>query len=203
MVPVENTGNATIRHGIAFVVSAPSGAGKHTILERVLAEDANLGYSVSATTRSPRRGEKEGTHYHFLDRQSFERRVSAGDFVEWAEVHGNLYGTLRTELERLAASGNDIIFELDVQGMNNLKEAGVDVVTVFIMAPTVEELERRLQARGTDSAEVITLRVANARDEIAARDQFDYVIVNEQLEEAVADLKAIIRAERCRSTRQR
>ncbi len=202
MVPEPHTGNSPKREGIIFVLSAPSGAGKHTILERVLAKDTNLAYAVSATTRPPRRGEGEGTHYYFLDRPTFERRVAAGDFVEWAEVHGNLYGTLRTELERLTASGKDIILELDVQGMKNIQNADIDAVTVFIMAPSVEELGRRLRARGTDNPEVIDLRVANAPEEIAARDRFDYVIINERIDEAVADLEAIIRAERCRSGRQ-
>lgn len=183
------------------MVSAPSGAGKRTILERVRAKDADLGYSVSATTRPPRTGEVDGVDYHFLDRETFERRIASGDFLEWAEVHGNLYGTLREDLDRLLTSGKDAVLELDVQGMKNVKDAGMDVVTVFIMAPTLEELERRLQARGTDSPETIALRVANARAEIAARDRFDYVIVNERVGDATADLEAIIRAERRRSKR--
>ncbi|MCC6695268.1 MAG: guanylate kinase [Candidatus Hydrogenedentes bacterium] len=188
--------------GIVFVVSAPSGAGKRTVLERVFAQDARLGLSVSATTRPPRTGEVHGKDYYFLDRDTFARRVQAGDFVEWAEVHGNAYGTLREELDRLLASGKDTVLELDVQGMRNVKRIGLDAVTIFIMAPSMEELKRRLRARGTDSAEVVDLRLANARAEIAARGEFDYVIVNDRLEDAAADLAAILRAERCRARRQ-
>ncbi|MCC6489836.1 MAG: guanylate kinase [Candidatus Hydrogenedentes bacterium] len=190
------------RRGIVFVVSAPSGAGKRTVLERVFAQDTRLDLSISATTRPPRTGEVHGKDYYFLDREMFERRVEAGDFVEWAEVHGNLYGTLRDELDRLVASGKDTVLELDVQGMRNVKRIGLDAATIFIMAPSMAELERRLRARATDSAEVIDLRLANAREEIAARAEFDYVIVNDRVEEAAADLAAILRAERCRASRQ-
>lgn len=199
-VPEKNAGS--VRHGIVFVLSAPSGAGKRTVLKRVFEKDTRLGYSVSATTRPPRAGEVEGKDYYFLDRDTFDRRVSAGDFVEWAEVHGNLYGTLQEELERLTASGKDTVLELDVQGMRNLKTRGLDMVSVFVVAPSHEELERRLRSRGTDRPEVIELRLSNARNEIAARREFDYVIVNERLDEAVVDLQAIIRAERCRAHRQ-
>ncbi|GMU93851.1 MAG: guanylate kinase [Candidatus Hydrogenedentota bacterium] len=193
--------DTTARRGTLFVVSAPSGAGKHTILERVLARDKRLGYSVSATTRSPRRGEVDGTHYHFMDRASFERRVAEGDFVEWAEVHGNLYGTLRSELERLVGSGKDIVLELDVQGMRNVKRAGLDAVTVFIMAPTVEDLERRLKARATDPPEEISLRLANAKEELAARGEYDHVIVNADIDQATAEFEEIVRSARERAAR--
>lgn len=202
MGQAEDTAKVPVRRGIVFVVSAPSGAGKRTVLERVFAQDALLGFSVSATTRPPRKGEVHGKDYYFLDRDAFARRVQAGDFVEWAEVHGNAYGTLREELDRLLVSGKDTVLELDVQGMRNVRRIGLDAVTIFIMAPSVEELERRLRARGTDSADVIELRLANARAEIAARSEFDYVIVNDRLDDAAADLAAILRAERCRSSRQ-
>ena len=198
----DETGSGQKRRGIVFVVSAPSGAGKRTVLERVFAQDAHLGFSISATTRPPRKGEAHGKDYYFLDRDTFERRVQAGDFVEWAEVHGNAYGTLREELDRLLASGKDTVLELDVQGMRTVRRIGLDAVTVFIMAPSLDELERRLRARATDSAEVIDLRLANARAEIASRGEFDYVVVNGRLDDAVADLAAIIRAERCRTRRQ-
>lgn len=198
----QETKPESARRGIVFVLSAPSGGGKRTVLKGVFESDLRLGYSVSATTRPPRNGETEGTDYYFLDRDTFEQRIAVGDFVEWAEVHGNLYGTLQDELERLTISGKDTVLELDVQGMRNLKTSGLDIVSVFVMAPSLEELERRLRARGTDDPEVIELRLTNARDEIAARHEYDYVIVNEHLDEAVADLKAIIRAERCRSYRQ-
>jgi len=179
-----------------FVVSAPSGAGKHTILKRVLARDPELTYSISATSRPPRPGEQDGREYYFLDRAEFERRAAAGEFAEWAEVHGNLYGTLRRELDRIAASGKDALLELDVQGMRNMKRMGVAPVTVFIMAPSFEELEQRLRARGTDSGEVIAVRLKNARREVAAKDEFDHVIVNVDIREAVAELEAIVKRAR-------
>jgi len=179
-----------------FVVSAPSGAGKHTILKRMLAHDPDLTYSISATTRKPRPGEQDGREYYFLERAEFERRVAAGEFAEWAEVHGNLYGTLRSELERIRATGKDALLELDVQGMRNVKRMGVRPVTVFIMAPSFEELEQRLRARGTDSDEVIAVRLNNARNEVAAKDEFDHVIVNVDIRDAVAELDAIVKKAR-------
>ncbi len=202
MSPSQENTAGPARRGIVFVLSAPSGAGKRTVLKGVFDKDLRLGYSVSATTRPPRSGEVEGVDYYFLDREAFERRVATGDFVEWAEVHGNLYGTLQDELERLTASGEDTVLELDVQGMRNLKARGLDMVSVFVMAPSPEELERRLTKRGTDKPDVIELRLANANAEIAARREYDYVIVNEHLDEAVQDLAAIVRAERCRAHRQ-
>ncbi|HRI89901.1 MAG TPA: guanylate kinase, partial [Candidatus Hydrogenedentes bacterium] len=179
--------------GRVFVVSAPSGAGKHTVLKRVLARDEKLAYSISATTRPPRAGEQDGREYYFLDRDTFEERIAAGEFAEWAEVHGNLYGTPRSELNRIIATGNDVLLELDVQGMRNVKRLGLDMVSVFIMAPSAEELEQRLRSRGTDSPEVIALRLKNAREEMAAKDEYDHVIVNVDIREAVAELEGIIR----------
>ncbi|MCC6155902.1 MAG: guanylate kinase [Candidatus Hydrogenedentes bacterium] len=182
-----------------FVVSAPSGAGKHTVLKRTLAHDPDLTYSISATTRKPRVGEQDGREYYFLERPEFEQRVAAGEFAEWAEVHGNLYGTLRSELDRIVSSGKDALMELDVQGMRNVTGLGIDAVTVFIMAPSLEELEQRLRARGTDSEEVIALRLKNAIKEIASRREYDHVIVNVDIRDAVAELEAIIRAARERT----
>lgn len=181
-----------------FVVSAPSGAGKHTILRRVLARDPELALCVSASSRGPRPAEEDGKDYFFLDREELLRRVEAGDFVEWAEVHGNLYGTLREELGRKLASGKDVILQVDVQGMRNLKTAGIDFVSIFVMAPTLEDLEERLQRRGADSPNEIAMRIANAEAELAARYEFDHIIVNKNLDEAVADFEAIVRAQRAR-----
>jgi guanylate kinase len=129
---------------------------------------------------------------------AFEKRREAGELFEWAEVHGNLYGTLKSEIERLTAAGNDMVLELDVQGMRNVKRAGMDAVTVFIMAPKVEELGKRLRARGTDSPEAIAMRLRNAEAEIAARHEYDYVIVNKELDTAVAEFEAIVRSRRLR-----
>lgn len=187
------------KSGRIFVVSAPSGAGKHTILKRTLRNDPKLTYSISATTRKPRAGEQDGREYYFLERPMFEQRVAKGEFAEWAEVHGNLYGTLRSELDRIISSGNDALMELDVQGMRNVKGLGIDAVTVFIMAPSLEELEQRLRARGTDNEKVIALRLKNAITEIAARREYDHVIVNVDIRDAVAALEEIIKAARERT----
>jgi len=182
-----------------FVVSAPSGAGKHTVLQRVLSVDPNVVYSISATTRPPRAAEQNGRDYYFIDESTFLRRRGAGEFAEWAQVHGCLYGTLHGELERRISSGKDVILQIDVQGMRNLKKLRPDTVAVFIMPPSLEVLEQRLRSRGTNDDRDVALRLENARTEIAAANEFDYVIVNDKLDDAVADMQAIIRAERCRN----
>jgi guanylate kinase len=182
--------------GLIIVLSAPSGAGKHTILTRARTEDPNLVYSVSATTRPPRDGEVDGRDYHFVGREEFERRVEAGEFVEWAEVHGNLYGTLRAELDRLVNSGNDVLLELDVQGMRNLRRFGLDTVSVFIMAPSEDELERRIRARGANTEADMEIRLRNARQEMKATDEYDHVIVNDDLDRAVREFQQLIQARR-------
>jgi guanylate kinase len=188
--------------GIVFVVSAPSGAGKATIIGRVLDCDRRLAHAVSATTRKPRNGAVHGTDYYFVSEEMFRRRVAEGDFIEYAEVHGNLYGTLSDELARIFKAGKDSILELDVQGMRAMRDAGLDVVTIFLMAPSIEELERRLVKRGKDSADEIARRVERARTEIESRHEYDYIIMNERVDDAAADLEAIVRAERRRATRQ-
>ena len=188
--------------GNLFVVAAPSGAGKHTILRKVLDKDPNLVYSISATSRPPREGEIDGVHYFFLDRTDFEQRIDQGEFVEWAEVHGNLYGTLKGELALRLESGKDIVLELDVQGMRNLTDIYPDAATVFIMTSSIEILAQRLRKRGANTEEDMAVRLKNARGEIAARHAFQYIIINDELDEAVADMEAIVRAQRCRSARQ-
>lgn len=190
-----------VKKGDVFVVSSPSGAGKSVILNRVRAADPALLFSVSATTRPPRAGEVDGREYYFLVRDEFMRRVDAGAFLEWAEVHGNLYGTLRAEMERLAASGQDAVLEIDVQGAANLWALGCGMVSVFIMPPSLDELERRLRKRGTEAPDVIALRVQNARREMHHYTEYDFVIVNDDLDRAVADFQAIVRAHRCRVER--
>jgi guanylate kinase len=189
--------------GVLLVISAPSGAGKLTLLNKVREREVDrLVTTVSATTRAPREGEIDGRDYYFLDRADFEARRDAGAFVEWAEVHGNLYGTLQSELDRCLATGRDVILELDVQGMKNLKAQRDHLVTVFLMPPSIEELESRLRKRGSESEDVIQLRVRNAAGEMAQRHAFDYIVVNDNIERAASDLEAIIRAERCRAFRQ-
>ena len=185
-----------------FVVSAPSGAGKRTILDKVFAEDDALAYVVSATTRTPRANEVEGRNYYFMSVDEFQSRIDADAFVEWAEVHGHLYGTLRDELAQRLASGKDVVLELDVQGMRQVQAARPDAVTVFVMAPSMAELERRLRERGANDSEDMALRLANARQEVAVRYEFEYIVVNDELARAVEDMRAIVRAARCRSIKQ-
>ncbi|MFO7975866.1 MAG: guanylate kinase [Candidatus Hydrogenedentota bacterium] len=189
------------KKGDVFVVSSPSGAGKSIILKRVRTADPSILFSVSATTRPPREGEIEGREYYFLTRDEFMRRVEAGEFLEWAEVHGNLYGTLRSEMDRLAASGQDAVLEIDVQGAASLRGLSCDIVSVFIMPPSIAELERRLRKRGTEESKVVALRVRNARREMEHYSEYDYVVVNDDLDKAVADFQAIVRARRCRTER--
>ncbi len=188
--------------GLLIVISAPSGAGKRTVIERLRAQEPRLAHTVSATTRPPRTGEADGQDYYFLSRADFEAKVAAGQFAEWAEVHNNLYGTLTSELDRCLAADGEVLLEVDVQGMRNLRGLGYDLVSIFVMPPSMEELERRLRARGTDSNDVIAVRLANAEGEVAARGEFDYIVVNDKVERAADDIAAILRAERCRSYRQ-
>lgn len=191
------------RLGVLLVISAPSGAGKLTLLNKVRERQVDAFVTtVSATTRPPRESETDGQDYYFLDRATFEAKRDNNEFIEWAEVHGNLYGTLNAELDRCLATGKDVILELDVQGMESLTQLRNDVVTVFLMPPSLEVLESRLRNRGTDNDDVIALRLKNARDEMAQRHSFDYIVVNDKIEQAASDLEAIIRAERCRAFRQ-
>lgn len=188
--------------GILFVLSAPSGCGKSTILKRVMADLPGLVFSVSHTTRSPRPGENKGQDYHFVSREEFLaiRQREPSGFLEWAEVHGNLYGTSREEVERHLLAGRDVVLDIDVQGAMQVLEA-VDPVTVFITPPTIIELERRLRGRGTESEEDLALRLVNAKKELGYRDRYDYLVVNDRLPEAVESLRAVIIAERCRRRR--
>jgi len=182
--------------GTLFVVSAPSGAGKNAILRPILQNDPSLSYSISATTRQPRQGEVDGQDYFFLDQAEFCRRIEQGEFAEWAEVHGHLYGTLRSVLTEEMASGKDVILELDVLGMRNLKGILPDAVTIFIAPPSLEELERRLRNRGTENDATIQLRLKNAEMEMAALDEYDYVVVNDDVQAAISQVEKIIAEER-------
>ncbi len=185
------------REPVVVVVSAPSGAGKSTVVERVLSEVPGLRFSVSHTTRPPRGGEKDGVNYHFVDRAAFERLRDEGKLLEWAEVHGNLYGTGLAELERARADGNDILLDLDVQGAEQVRAKIPDAVTVFILPPSYPALEKRLRGRGQDDEATIRRRLAAAGSEIDAFEKFDYAIVNEEIDECVLALKSIVRAARC------
>ena len=189
--------------GIVFVISAPSGAGKQTVIRRSQEEGVSLATTISATTRPPRSTETDGHDYYFLSMEDFQKRVAENAFVELAEVHGNLYGTLSKDLDRCINSGQDVVMEVDVQGLRSLAKLGYDVVSIFIMPPSVDELERRLRRRGTDSDAVIQIRLRNAKAEMDARKEYDYVVVNDNLEAAVANVAAIICAEHCRSIREK
>lgn len=175
------------------VLSAPSGAGKNTLMDRLRERGVPVAVTVSATTRAPRPGESHGGHYHFISRVEFESLRAADQFYEWAEVHGNLYGTLKSEVERCLASGDHVVLELDVQGMRQLRRLHPDVLTVFLMPPSIAELERRLRARGANSEDDIALRLCNAEKELTARGEFDFIVVNDDLDRAVEELERIFR----------
>lgn len=186
------------RAPVVIVVSAPSGAGKTTVVARVLREVPGLRFSVSHTTRPPRVGEREGVDYHYVDRPTFERLRAEGKLLESAEVHGNLYGTGRAEIERARAEGVDVLLDLDVQGAAQVRERMKDAVTVFILPPSYQELEQRLRRRGQDDEETIERRLAAAAREIGAFENYDYALVNDDFEACVEGLKCIIRAARSR-----
>lgn len=183
-----------ITEGKVVIFSAPSGAGKSTIIGRLLEKFPRLEFSISCTSRPPRGKEVHGREYYFLSNDEFKARAGAGEFVEWEEVYpGTCYGTLRREVDRIWEKGNVIVFDVDVKGGVNLKKTfGASALSVFIMPPSVEELRRRLVGRGTDSAETIEKRVAKAEQEIAHAPQFDRVIVNDSLEEAVAEAEKTV-----------
>jgi guanylate kinase len=190
--------DVTRRLGLCLVLSAPSGAGKSTLVERLRAEFPHFAYSVSCTTRAPRSGERDGVDYHFLTREEFLSRREAGFFAEWAEVHGNLYGTPRAPVEEHLANGRDVLFDIDVQGALQVKSVFPQGLFVFIQPPSRQELERRLRGRGTDSDEAIARRLGNALGELRQAARFDYLIVNDDLGTAVDELRAIYVAGRTR-----
>lgn len=182
--------------GRLFIVSAPSGAGKTTICKALLDRFPDIRYSISHTTRSPREGEKEGVDYIFVSREEFLRGIEANQWAEWAEVHGNYYGTSADLLDRMIAEGRYVLLDVDVQGERQLVKRYPDSVTIFIMPPEIDELKARMEARGTDSPEVIARRLDNAKKEIACKDQYQHVIVNDDLDRAVQDIIDIVAAAR-------
>ena len=191
-------------NGNLFIVSAPSGAGKSSLVAAVIAEDRRVVLSVSYTTRSPRSGEVDGREYHFVDGPTFEAMLGRGEFLESAEVHGNRYGTSQKRIAETRASGLDMILEIDWQGARQVRKAFPDAVSVFILPPPplLEELERRLRARSQDSEEAIQRRLQDAREEIRHVSEFDYVIINKTFDEARQDLAALVRATRLKLSRQ-
>ena len=189
--------------GHLFIVSAPSGAGKTTLVRLLLEKDPGIRVSISSTTRPPRTGENDGREYHFVDVQYFLEMVSRGDFLEWAEVHGNYYGTSRRWIEAEMTAGRDVLLEIDWQGAQQVRKAFPAAIGIFILPPSLEELKSRLSERGTDSAETIARRIAAARDEMRHVDEFDYVIINDDLQQALDNLRSIVSATRLQYTTQR
>ena len=188
--------------GNLFIISAPSGTGKTTILKKVISGMENIMFSVSHTTRTPRPGEKEGVDYYFVEKDAFQKMLEKGLFYEWAEVHGNLYGTSRNAVQEIIDQGKDIILDIDVQGgLQAMDKVGDKGIFIFILPPSLQELEKRLVNRGTESESVIATRLKNAQGEIRIMGKYDYVIVNDSLAEAVEVLKSIIIAERSRKRR--
>jgi guanylate kinase len=189
------------RRGTLFVVSAPSGAGKTTLCREARLRVPDLAYSVSCTTRAPRPGEVDGTDFRFVSRGTFAAMRDGGELAEWASVHGNLYGTPAAPLEAALEAGRDVLLDIDTQGARQLRRRYPEAVLVFIVAPSIAELEQRLRERGSDADDDIARRLARARDEIALWKQYDYLIVNRDVKEAMDQLMAVIQAERCRTVR--
>ena len=191
------------RRGLLLVLSSPSGAGKTTLARLLLTADPQLRVSVSVTTRAPRRGEVGGKDYHFIDVAEFERLRDGGELLEWAPVHGNLYASPKAPVVAALEAGEDVLFDIDWQGAQQIRERlGADVVSVFILPPTGEALERRLKARAQDSAEVVARRLAAAATEITHWAEYDYIIVNADIETSFSRLSAILAAERLKRSRQ-
>jgi len=187
--------------GLVFIVSAPSGAGKTTLVREVIRQLPGLQFSVSFTTRLPRPNEKEGEDYHFVSHSVFQKMVEKNEFLEWAEVLGNRYGTPRPDLKRLESEGMDLILDIDTQGGKNLKNAIAQPVLIYLLPPSLKVLKERLINRGVDSLEMVKFRLSSARRDMEEAEGYHYVIVNDSVEEAVVKLKSIIIAERCRRSR--
>lgn len=192
------------RRGLLLILSSPSGAGKSTLARKLMAWDPSIRFSVSATTRQPRPGEEDGREYYFRSRDAFETMVKTGDMLEHAEVFGNFYGSPKAPVEAAMLDGRDTLFDIDWQGGQQIRNSslGRDVVSIFILPPSIAELEQRLRSRAQDSDEVIAGRMAKSRDEISHWAEYDYVIVNRDLDTSFAELTTILQAERLRRDRQ-
>jgi guanylate kinase len=196
------SGNPLQRRGLLFVLSSPSGAGKSTIARMLLTQDDGIGLSVSATTRPIRPGEVEGKDYYFVDDSRFDRMVADGEFLEWAHVFGHRYGTLKSEVKKQIEGGRDVLLDIDWQGTQQLKQVDPDIVRVFILPPSMDELERRLRSRGTDSDEVIAGRMARAAAEISHWAEYDYVFINDDAEQCRKIVHTVLKAERLKAARR-
>ncbi|NTF41492.1 guanylate kinase [Rhizobium sp. AC27/96] len=203
MKPATSTSIPIARRGLMLAISSPSGAGKSTIARTLLDKDKQVSLSVSVTTRQRRPSEIEGVHYHFVSQREFERLRDSDSLLEWAEVHGNFYGTPREPVETAMAEGRDMLFDIDWQGAQQLQEKmPADVVSIFVLPPTMTELQSRLHRRAEDSEEVIAMRLANSRAEIAHWREYDYVIINDDLNVAFDAVQSIVKAERLRRDRR-
>ncbi len=196
------TVNPLLRRGLLFVLSSPSGAGKTTISRMLLEADDGIGLSVSATTRPIRPGERDHVDYHFVSDEEFDRRIAAGEFLEWAHVFGHRYGTLKSEVTKQIEGGRDVLLDIDWQGTQQLKQVDPDIVRVFILPPSMEELERRLRERGTDSDEVIANRMSRSAAEISHWAEYDYVLINDDAEHCRKLVHTILKAERLKAARR-
>ncbi len=177
-----------------FVISSPSGGGKTTIVKELRKEGFDFAYSISATTRPPRKGEKDGVDYIFLDQKTFLKQIKEGAFLEWAKVHGYYYGTLKEQIDRYLSEGKRVLLDIDVQGGLHLKNTRSDTVLIFLAPPAIEVLEERLKKRGTESSEVIKRRLEIAKKELQMADQYDFQVINDNLKDTVKEVKAIIQA---------
>ena len=190
------------RRGSLFVVAAPSGAGKSSLVNAVLAREPDISLSISFTSRGPRPSERHAQHYHFVSEDAFRAMIAAGDFFEYAQVHGDYKGTARQSVEPFLEAGRDVLLEIDWQGARQVREKVPDCVTIFILPPSRQELERRLRSRAQDSEETILRRLADSRGDISHAHEFDYIIINQDFDRAVDDLLAITRAQRLRRAAQ-
>ena len=184
------------RKGMLLVISGPSGTGKGTLIERLMKEDPTLVFSVSATTRAPRPGEIDGVHYHFVTNEQYDQLVADNAFVEYANVHGNRYGTLRSEVYERLERGENVVLDIDVQGALNVIASEKEKVSIFILPPSMQELRSRLTGRGTETAEAVERRLHNAVWEISQKDKYEYKVINDDLEDCLHTLQAIIEAEK-------
>ncbi len=184
--------------GKTFIICGPSGVGKGTVVSRLLETDPTLYFSVSATTRAPRAGEADGVHYHFLTRERFQEWIDAGDFLEHAQFVGNFYGTPRRYVDEAMDQGRDVLLDIEIQGAEQIHRKRPEAVRIYIAPPSWEELERRLTGRGTEDGEKIRSRLARGREEFAAARDFDYLVINDTVDHAVAEIRAIMTAEHCR-----
>lgn len=184
--------------GKTFIICGPSGVGKGTVVSRLMEADPTLYFSVSATTRAPRAGEADGVHYHFLTRERFQEWIDAGDFLEHAQFVGNFYGTPRRYVDEAMDQGRDVLLDIEIQGAEQIHQKRPEAVRIYIAPPSWEELERRLTGRGTEDGEKVRSRLARGREEFAAARDFDYLVINDTVDHAVAEIRAIMTAEHCR-----